>query len=144
MKELSFSGVIGIIGGAVSAFYGGWTATLTTLLIFMAIDYLTGLMVAGIFKNSLKTKNGGLESKAGFKGLCRKGVTLLIVLVAYRLDLAIGTEYIRDAVSLFFVSNEAISIIENAGLMGMPMPPAIIKAIDVLKQREKDEDIKQK
>lgn len=142
MKELTFNGLIGLVGGAISAAFGGWSAALTTLLIFMAIDYVTGLMVAGIFKNSTKTKTGALESKAGFKGLCRKGVTLLIVLVAYRLDLAIGTEYIKDAVIIAFIANETVSIVENAGLMGVPIPQPIIKAIDILKQREdeKSED----
>lgn len=138
MKELTFNGLIGLVGGAISAAFGGWSVALTTLLIFMGIDYLTGLMVAGIFKNSAKTKTGGLESKAGFKGLCRKGVTLLIVLVAYRLDLAIGTEYIKDSVVIAFIANETVSIVENAGLMGVPIPQPIIRAIDILKQREDD------
>lgn len=140
MKELTFNGLIGLIGGAISAAFGGWSAALTTLLIFMAIDYVTGLMVAGIFKNSTKTKTGGLESKAGFKGLCRKGVTLLIVLVAYRLDLLIGTSYIKDAVTVALATNELISMVENFGLMGVPIPKQIIKAIDILKQREDEKE----
>lgn len=111
---------------------------MTTLLIFMAIDYITGLMVAGIFKRSKKTKNGALESHAGFKGLCRKGVMLLIVLVACRLDIELNTTYIRDAACIAFIANETISIIENAGLMGVPIPKALTKAIELLKSKEED------
>ena len=80
-------------------------------------------------------KTGALESKAGWKGLIRKGETLLIVLVACQLDAVIGGSFVRDAAIIGFSANEAISIVENAGLMGLPIPAAITKAIDILKQR---------
>ena len=64
-------------GSALASLFGGWDAALKTLIIFMAIDYITGLIVAGVFKTSEKTENGALESRAGWKGLCRTGVTLL-------------------------------------------------------------------
>ena len=105
----------------------------------MAIDYITGLIVAGVFHNSEKTANGALESRAGWKGLCRKGVTLLVVLVACRLDLVMGSNFIRDAVIIAFVANETISIIENAGLMGIPIPAAIMRAIEILKNKAESE-----
>lgn len=136
MKETALASTIGVIGGFISTLYGGWNSSLTTLMIFMCIDYITGLMVAGIFNNSEKTKTGALESRAGFKGLCRKGMILLIVLVACRLDMIIGSNFVRDATVIAFVTNETISIIENAGLMGIPIPNPIIKAIDVLKSKE--------
>ena len=123
---------IGVVGSFVASLFGGWDAGLTTLLLFMGIDYASGLIVAGVFHNSKKTKSGALESKAGWKGLCRKGMTLLFVLIGYRLDLALGVNYIRDAVIIGFIANELISIVENAGLMGLPLPDAITKAIDVL------------
>lgn len=126
--------IVGIIGSAIASALGGWTTGLTTLVIFMAIDYVTGLIVAGVFHKSTKTETGTLESRAGFKGLCRKGAMLLVVLVAYRLDLAVGTAYIKDAVIIAFMANEAISIIENAGLMGVPMNDTIKNAIDVLQK----------
>lgn len=141
MKE-GFCTVIGIIGGAIASLFGGWDAALVTLVIFMGIDYLTGLIVAGVFHNSKKTETGALESRAGFKGLCRKGVTLLIVLVACRLDMLINSNFIRDAVVIAFVANESISIVENAGLMGIPIPAILVKAIDVLKKRAESEDVK--
>ena len=127
--------IIGVIGSAIASAFGGWTTGLTTLVIFMAIDYVTGLIVAGVFHKSTKTETGTLESRAGFKGLCRKGAMLLVVLVGYRLDLAVGTAYIKDAVIIAFMANEAISIIENAGLMGVPMNDTLKNAIDVLQKK---------
>jgi len=123
---------VGLIGSFVASWFGGWDAGLATLVVFMAIDYTSGLVVAGVFHNSKKTANGTLESLAGWKGLCRKGMTLLFVLIGHRLDLAIGTTYIRDAVVIGFIANELISIVENAGLMGIPLPPVISQAIEVL------------
>ena len=129
---------IGAAGGAVAAFFGGWDTGLVTLVKFMCIDYVSGLVVAGVFHNSKKTTSGALESKAGWKGLCRKGMSLLFVLIAYRLDLAIGSNYIRDAVIIGFIVNETISIVENAGLMGVPLPKAINKAIDILTSKSEE------
>lgn len=139
MKD-SICTAIGIVGGAVSALFGGWDAALQTLIIFMAVDYLTGLLVAGVFHASPKSKTGTLESRAGWKGLIRKGETLLIVLVACRLDAVLGSTFVRDAAVIGFSANEALSIVENAGLMGLPIPAPVTKAIDVLKQRSEQED----
>ena len=138
MKDY-FCITVGAIGGAIASLYGGWDAALQTLVIFMAIDYLTGLIVAGVFHTSPKTKTGTLESRAGWKGLCRKGMTLLIVLVACRLDAVIGSSFVRDAVIIGFIANETISIIENAGLMVLPIPAALTKAVDILKQRSEEQ-----
>ncbi len=141
MKE-TICAIIGTIGGCIAAAFGGWSAALTTLCIFMAVDYITGLIVAGVFKKSEKTETGGLESRAGWKGLCRKGVTLIIVLVAARLDLVIGATVIKDGVVIAFIANETISIVENAGLMGIPVPGVIMRAIDVLKKKADTNDRK--
>ena len=134
-----FCTAVGLIGGAVAAAFGGWNAAMMTLIALMAVDYLTGLMVAGIFHKSPKSESGALESKAGWKGLCRKGVTLLVVLVAAQLDRAIGTGFIRDAAVIGYIANETLSIIEHAGLMGVPVPNAVKKGIELLKKKE-DED----
>ena len=134
--------IFGAIGSFIASLFGGWSAGLTTLLIFMLIDYVTGLVCAGVFHKSQKTQSGALESRAGFKGLCRKGTILLIVLVGYRMDIAIGTTYIKDAVCIAFIANETISIIENAGLMGVPIPAVLTKAIDVLKNIDESENLK--
>ena len=124
--------VIGCVGSLVASAFGGWDAGMITLVLFMAVDYVTGLMVAGVFHASEKTESGGLESRAGWKGLCRKGVTLLIVLIAHRIDIVAGTSVVRDAVVIAYIVNETISITENAGLMGVPVPDRLMEAIDVL------------
>ena len=134
MKD-TFCMAVGALGAAIASLYGGWDAALQTLILFMAVDYVTGLIVAGVFHASPKSRTGALESRAGWKGLIRKGETLLIVLVACQLDAVIGGSFVRDAAIIGFSANEAISIVENAGLMGLPIPAAITKAIDILKQR---------
>ncbi|WP_460642735.1 phage holin family protein [Lacrimispora brassicae] len=125
----------GAAGSFIVSLIGGWDTGIGTLILFMAVDFLSGLAVAGVFHKSVKTESGTLESKAGFKGLCRKCMTLLFVLVAYRLDLSLGTFYIRDTVIIGFMANELISIVENAGLMGLPLPAALVKAIDILNKK---------
>lgn len=127
--------IAGTVGSVIASLFGGWSTALTTLLIFILIDYVTGLVVAGVFHKSPKTKTGALESRAGLKGLIRKCTMLLFVLVGHRLDIAIGASYIRDAVCIAFILNELISIVENAGLMGLPIPAVISNAIDILKEK---------
>jgi toxin secretion/phage lysis holin len=127
--------VVGVVGAFIARLYGGWDAALTTLVIFMGIDFVTGLMVAGFFKKSDKSQNGALDSKASFKGLCKKAVIMLIVLMAYRLDLAAGSTFIKDATIIAFITNETISIIENAAAMGIPIPAPILQAIDILRKK---------
>lgn len=132
-------GILGMIGGAIASAFGGWSAGLTTLLIFMAIDYISGLVVAGVFHRSPKSEGGALESRAGWKGLVRKGMTLLIVLIGCRLDIMLGIMYIRDALIIAFIINELLSITENAGLMGVPIPDALKDAIELLKDKNEGE-----
>lgn len=130
--KVAILAILGAVGAFFSSLFGGWDSALTTLVIFMAIDYVTGLVVAGVFKKSSKTESGTLESRAGWKGLCRKGMTLLIVLIATKLDMAMGSNFIKDAVVIGYIANETLSIVENAGLMGLPIPKVISKAIDAL------------
>ena len=126
----------GVIGGMISQAFGGWDAALITLLLFMAVDYLSGLIVAGVFQASDKSASGSLSSVACWQGLLKKGMTLVIVLVAARLDIVLGTAFVRDAVVIAYVVNETISIIENAGLMGLPVPDVIMQAIEQLQGKE--------
>lgn len=142
MTKETICTAVGVVGSAIAAAFGGWDEALVTLIIFMVIDYLSGLAVAGIFHKSNKSENGALESRAGWKGLCRKCVTLLFVLIAYRLDLAIGVDYIRNAVIIGFMANELISIVENAGLMGVPLPGVIQNAIEILTQKAQNNEEK--
>lgn len=137
MKLKALCSAIGAIGSSVVGYmFGGWDTAIQTLLIFMAIDFISALILAGVFHKSSKTESGALESKTCWKGLMRKGMTLLIVMVATRLDMATGQNFIRDAVCIAFIVNEAISIIENAGLMGVPIPDILMNAIDLLKRQK--------
>lgn len=129
--------ITGALGSTVASMFGGWDAGLVTLLIFMGIDYFSGLVCAGLFHKSKKTETGSLESQTCWKGICKKVMTLLFVLIGHRLDLIIGTNYIRDAIIIAFIANELISITENAGLMGVPLPDPITKAIDILQDKSK-------
>ena len=146
MKSLICS-ISGAVGAGVAYAFGGWDASIITLLVFMGIDYITGLIVAGVFHKSNKTETGALESRAGWKGLIKKGVTLVFIIVAVRLDILTaqlglleGGNYVRDAVCIAFIINELISIVENAGLMGVPIPSIIKKAIELLKTKEGDSE----
>ena len=134
-----YTAVIGAIGGVFLTLFGDWNVALTILCICMAIDYVTGLVVAGVFHASRKSAGGGLDSNAGWKGLIRKVATLVIILIAHFVDLLIGTQYIRDAVVIAFTVNEILSILENCALMGVPIPNVLLKGIDVLKQQAKEE-----
>lgn len=132
--------IIGAIGAAISSALGGWDTSVINLVIVMAIDYVTGLIVAGIFKKSNKTASGGLSSAVGWKGLIKKCMTMVVVVIANILDKQIGTTYIRDAVCIAFIANEALSIVENSATMGVPIPKVILNAIDLLKRRSDDSD----
>lgn len=127
--------VISLAGGAIATVFGGWDQALQTLLLFMVIDWLTGgVLLPVVFGKSPKSQNGTLESRVGFKGLCRKGMMLFYVLIAAKLDLLLGVNYVRDTVCIGFIVNELVSIVENAGLMGMPMPEETQKVIDIMKR----------
>ena len=125
----------GMVGSFIASIYGGWTAAMTTLCIFMGLDLLSGWVLAGVFHHSPKSADGALDSKANFKGLVRKGMIMAIVLVGNRLDVTIGTTYIKDCVCIAFIANELLSLVENAGLMGIPIPAVIANAVDLLKQK---------
>lgn len=130
--KTSAIGAIGAAGALAAAFFGKWSSDLVTLVCFMGVDFLTGIIVAAIFKKSAKSSSGALESRACCKGIVRKCVMLLIVGIAHRLDVSLGTDYIRSAVIIALISNEGISIIENASLMGVPLPKVVKNALDVL------------
>ncbi len=122
-------------GSAIANYLGGWDSALKVLVAMMAADYLTGVLVALIWRKSNKTDDGTLSSKAGFKGLCKKGVIILIVWLAVLLDDAMGANYVRTAVMLFFIGNEGISLLENIGLMGVPYPQFLQKALQALRDK---------
>jgi toxin secretion/phage lysis holin len=135
IKVLFYAGAAAL-GSFLSWLFGGWNTVLAVLLTCLALDYATGLIVAGIFHKSPKTANGGLESRAGWKGLLRKVGTLLMVAVAHFVDVLLSTVYIRDAVVMAFCVNEILSLLENFGLMGLPIPKALANAVELLRKKE--------
>ncbi|MDO4490742.1 MAG: phage holin family protein [Lachnospiraceae bacterium] len=135
MEKYPVLTVVGCIGAAVSNAFGGWSSALTTLCICMMIDYITGVALAVFWQKSNKG-DGSFSSVCGMRGLIKKFMLLVIVYLAYRMDLMIGSSYLKDGVSIAFVVNEAMSIIENAGLMGVPIPDILKKGISVLKDKE--------
>ena len=138
MKD-TISAAVGVAVGMISWLVGGLDTPVLVLVICMGVDYVTGLIVAGIFHTSPKSAGGGLDSRVGWKGLARKLVTMLIVVVANLADLLLDVGYIRDAVIAGFCANECISILENAGLMGIRIPKVLTAALDKL-SKEVDED----
>lgn len=139
MKYKIFT-ALALAGSALAELFGGWDMALETLLLLMAADWITGgLLLPAVFGKSPKSPNGALESRAGWKGLCRKGMTLFYILIAARLDRLLGMDYIRNAVCIGFIANELLSIVENAGLMGVPLPAMIRKVIDILKENAEKE-----
>lgn len=138
MKE-NICTAAGVIGGFFAALLGGWDSAMITLIIFMAIDFTTGLIVASMGR-SKHSKTGRLSSKAGWLELAKKFCILLMVVVAVRMDILIGTTYIRDATCIGFCVNELLSIVENTSLMGIPYPEPIRKGIEVLQNKVKEDD----
>lgn len=123
------------VGTFVAHALGGWDAAMQILVALMAADYLTGVLVAAVWKRSNKSETGALDSKAGFKGLLKKGMILLLVWLGVLLDKAMGASYIRTAVVLFFVGNEGLSLLENLGLMGVPFPAFLKAALEALRDK---------
>ena len=134
MKETVCT-AIGLIGSLVTSLIGGWDVPMKALVICMIIDYISGLMVAGIFHKSRKSDNGALNSSIGMKGLCKKCVVLFWVIVMAQVGKVTNMEYLRNALIIGFIANEFISIAENSKLMGIPLPKPIFNAIDVLTER---------
>ena len=132
--------LLGLLGGWVSVAVGGFDYALQSLLIAMAVDYVTGLCVAGIFHKSSKSQNGSLDSRECFKGLVKKAAVICIVAIGHRIDGTLGTGFIRDGMIISFFLNECISIVENLGLMGVPLPKIVTKAIDLLKTKAGEDD----
>ena len=134
MKNMICTG-FGVVFSAVASAFGGWDASMTALVLCMGVDYISGSIVALVFHNSRKTESGRYNSAYGLKGLCKKGMMLLFVIVAVRADWMLGVNFIRDAVCMGFCANEILSIVENLGLAGVPLPKAVVKALEQLQER---------
>jgi toxin secretion/phage lysis holin len=127
------------VGGTIATVLGGWDWILTVFLCFMAVDYLSGVMV-GLMGKSLKSDTGGLSSKVGVQGLLRKGLMIMVVLLAALLDRAAGTgtTVVRDLVCWFYIANEGISIMENLTIAGVPFPK---KLRELFEDKIKEDEI---
>ena len=131
---------VGIVGSMIVSLLGGWDVPMQALIICMIIDYLSGLAVAGIFHKSKKSENGALNSRSGLKGLCMKCMILFIIVAIIQVGKVLNVDWLRNATIIGFISNEFISIVENAGLMGMRLPKPVFKAIDILNDKEKENE----
>lgn len=119
------------IGGASATYlWGEWTALLNILVTFVAIDYITGVIAAGV--------DGKLNSKVGWRGIAKKVAIFFVVAVAHQVDVALGGQYhmFRDAAIFFYLANELLSFTENAGRIGIPVPDKLLSAIEVLKEKK--------
>ncbi|SEF94996.1 toxin secretion/phage lysis holin [Paenibacillus sp. UNC499MF] len=133
LKELGIYTVPAVIGSIITYLFGGWTQLLEFLLMIMAVDYSTGLIA------SLKEKQG-LNSEVGFWGLIKKTMMLLSVSIGHQIDIALGVNWCMSGCIYFWLANELISIFENFGRIGLPIPPVLKKALSVLKGNLDEKD----
>jgi toxin secretion/phage lysis holin len=125
LDNITFKTGCAASGAAISYFFGGWSALLGILLTFVAIDYATGVLAGAI--------EGKLSSAVGAKGIAKKVFIFVIVAVAHLVDTSLGEAHVfRDATIFFYLANELLSILENAARVGLPIPPMISKAVQVL------------
>lgn len=135
-KEGELAATLGFVCSIIASWFGGFDIGMIVLFFFMGFDYISGMILAAVFKKSGKSESGALSSKAGWIGLMRKGMTLMVVIMAHCFDLLIGQgTFVRDGAVIAFVVNEAVSILENLGKMGVWIPPVIQKAIEILKDK---------
>ena len=133
MKNLILAG-LATVGSVIAQALGGWDMALKVLICFMVLDYATGWMVAAIWHKSGKSDSGALSSDAGFKGLVKKCVMLALVWMGALLDQATSSNFVRDAVCMFFIANEGLSILENTAVMGVPYPAFVKNMLDAMRQ----------
>lgn len=129
---------IGVVGALIYLAVGNITAELSTLLWLMLLDMLTGFLVASVFKASRKTVSGALSSTEMLKGFVRKIGMLILIAIAYRLDNMLNVNYLKNTTIIALIVEECLSLVENIGLMGIPIPKFISSAIDVLNSKVQD------
>ena len=131
--------VIGALTTGILKVIGEPTQDLKILLLLMVIDLIVGFTVSAVWHKSSKTKSGKVSSKVMFKGIVKKILTLVLVVVAYQIDMLLGYDVIRHIAIIAFIVQEIISIIENIAITGIKAPDIITKALDVLERSVKDE-----
>lgn len=131
----------GTIGASVSRLLGGWDTALTVMFLLMGLDYLTGLALA-LLGRSGKTKDGRFRSSAAFKGLTRKLMMVVIVMLGTALDRMLNTDSVcRIAVIGFYAANEGLSILENALALGVPVPDSLRRLLDTLREKGNEKEL---
>ena len=128
MKQIAANSGVAFIGSAFAYFFGGWSQMLMLFFFVIIMDYVTGVMAAIIEKN--------LSSAVGYKGIIKKFSMVLLVALAYQLDKFTGNDVIMTGTVLFFIANELVSITENYGRIGLPLPPQIKNAIKILREKQ--------
>ena len=126
MAKLSVSGFFAYL-------FGGFDGLLQLLCILMAVDYISGILLATVFRNSPKSESGALKSSVAAKGITRKVCCILLIIIITRLGESLGDQsFCRNTAIIFFSANEGISILENMGLMGVKYPHWLQKSLEVL------------
>ena len=139
-KAKTITEILAAVGGAIASFFCGLPPILWVLVAVMTIDYITGI-ICGLMGKSKKTETGGLSSNAAFKGLLKKALIILVVLLAALLDKAVtmGTgitfEAVAGATCLWFIASEGFSIIENVASMGVPIPGILKQALEIMRKK---------
>lgn len=139
-KAKTITEYLAAIAGAIGSFFCGLPPIMWVLLAVMTIDYITGI-ICGMMGKSPKTETGGVSSSAAFKGLLKKALIILVVLLAALLDRAVslGTgvtfEAVAGATCLWFIASEGFSILENVASMGVPIPKILQQALEILRSK---------
>lgn len=128
----------GAAGAILGYIFGEWDALLQVLVWLIVVDYLSGL--ASAYSEGLSTPDKGLSSRVGFKGIAKKVMILILCAASAKVDQIAGTSIVREAVIFFYIGNELLSLLENAGRIGLPVPKKLKDAVAVLKSKEDDDD----
>lgn len=135
ITRLDISVFIGALGGFIGNVLGGWDIALRVALTLMCTDFIVGFIVAFVFKSSSKTKNGKISSEALFKGLVKKGLMLVMILVGHQLDIVTNQEILRNGVCYYIIVMEVTSLIESWSISGLSYPKIFDKVLEVLSMK---------
>jgi toxin secretion/phage lysis holin len=127
MKQVAANSSFAFVGSAIGYFFGEWSQLLMLFFFVIIMDYITGVMAAIIERN--------VSSAIGFKGLIKKFAMILVIALAYQLDKFTGQNVIMTGAIFFFIANELVSITENYGRIGLPLPPQVKNVIKILRDK---------
>ncbi|TJY43551.1 phage holin family protein [Cohnella pontilimi] len=126
--QLHAASAVVILGGAINFAFGIWPEALTLLVFVMGLDYISGVLAA--------VKSGdGLNSNIGFWGLAKKGLTLLVIMLSHRIDVLLGMNLVMGGAISFYLVNELLSVVENCGELGIPIPDNVRRIVQILRDK---------